>query len=243
MNYSYYGGGANGSGDGRDLRMVEGVIANLPLFRQVAHPQIVSLAAHSRALQVRRGGTICGHGERMPGVFAIAHGSVMLALRRPDGGRRVVRFLGARESFGTAAALHDRPCPVDVIALADSLVVSVPVQPLLRLLAVDPCFVRNLMRELSENYLGMLEELEASVQQSAVQRLASYLDSLAVPNGTPHTWTARLPVSKTAIAERLGMTKETMSRLLRELSARGAIEVARRDITILDRDRLAAAGR
>jgi hypothetical protein len=34
-----------------------------------------------------------------------------------------------------------------------------------------------------------------------------------------------------------------MSRLLRELSAQGAIQVERRDITILDRNRLAAAGR
>jgi len=34
-----------------------------------------------------------------------------------------------------------------------------------------------------------------------------------------------------------------MSRLLRELMAQGAIEVARRDITILDRNLLASAGR
>ena len=57
------------------------------------------------------------------------------------------------------------------------------------------------------------------------------------------TWIARLPVSKTILADRLGITKETMSRLLRELMAQGAIEVARRDITILDRDLLSSAGR
>ena len=179
----------------------------------------------------------------MPAVLALAYGSAMVALRRPDGGRRTVRFIAARECFGLATALHNRPCPVDVIALADSLVIAVPVPPLLRLLGMDPGFTRDLLRELSDNYLALLEEIQQSVQKNAVQRLASYLASLAEPNGTPHTWIARLPVSKTILADRLGITKETMSRLLRELMAQGAIEVARRDITILDRNLLASAGR
>ena len=241
MNYA--NGGANGGGNGRDPHMIEGVIANLPLFRHVAHSHIASVAAHSRTQSVRRGAVVCQRGERMPGVIAIVYGSAMLALSRPEGGRRVVRFLAAKQSFGVATAMHERPCPVDVIALADSLVLTMPAAPLLRLLDLDSHFVHNVLHQMSEALLGLLGEIEASVQQSAVQRLASYLDSLAMPNGTPHTWIARLPVSKTAIAERLGIAKETMSRLLRELTMQGAIEVDRRDITILDRERLAAAGR
>ena len=237
MNYAVEGG------NGRDPRMIEGVLANLPLFAKVAPSQITRVALCSRTQNVRRGAMICRRGECMHSVLVIVYGSAMLALSRPEGGRRVVRFVGAKESFGAAAALHGRPCPVDVIALADCLVLTMPAAPLLRLLDQDSNFARNVLREVSERLLTLLAEIEASVQQSAVQRLASYLDSLAEPNGTPHTWLARLPVSKTAIAERLGITKETMSRLLRELSARGAIEVARRDITILDRERLAAVGR
>jgi CRP-like cAMP-binding protein len=179
----------------------------------------------------------------MPAVLALAYGSAMLALRRPDGGRRTVRFIAARECFGLATALHNRPCPVDVIALEDSLVISVPAPALLRLLGADPGFARSVLRELSDNYLDLLDEFQANVQKNAAQRLASYLVSLAEPNGTPHTWIARLPVSKTILADRLGITKETMSRLLRELTTQGSIDVARRDITILDRDRLASAGR
>lgn len=224
-------------------RATERLLRGTALFGNLAPAHVCRIAALSRKQTIRRGGTICRQGEPMPAVVALAYGSAMLALRRPDGGRRTVRFIGAREIFGLATALHNRPCPVDVIALADSLVISVPVPPLLRLLGMDPGFARDLLRELSDDYLALLEELQASVQKNAVQRLASYLASLAEPNGTPHTWIARLPVSKTILADRLGITKETMSRLLRELMAQGAIEVARRDITILDRDLLASAGR
>lgn len=227
----------------RNDRATERLLSGTALFANLAPAHIGKVAALSRKQTVRRGDAICRQGEPMPAVVALAYGSAMLALRRPDGGRRAVRFIGASECFGLATALHNRPCPADVIALADSLVISVPVPPLLRLLGIDPGFARDLLRELSDNYLDLLEELQESVQKSAVQRLASYLGSLARPNDTPHTWIARLPVSKTILADRLGITKETMSRLLRELTAQGAIEVARRDITILDPNRLASAGR
>lgn len=228
---------------GQNGRITERLLRGTTLFANLSPAHIGRLAALSRKESIRRGATICRQGEPMQSIVALAYGSAMLALRRPDGGRRTVRFIAARECFGLATALHNRPCPADVIALADSLVIAVPVSPLLRLLASDPGFARDLLRELSDDYLALLEELEASVQKSAVQRLATYLASLAEPNGTPHTWIARLPVSKTVLADRLGITKETMSRLLRELMTQGAIEVTRRDITILDRNRLASAGR
>jgi CRP-like cAMP-binding protein len=46
-------------------------------------------------------------------------------------------------------------------------------------------------------------------------------------------------VSKTVVAALVGVKKETLSRLLRDLSERRLIEVSRRDITILDREQLA----
>jgi CRP/FNR family transcriptional regulator, dissimilatory nitrate respiration regulator len=228
---------------GTDTRMIEGVLAGTPLFADLRPAHISLVAARAQAQKLRRGTTYCRQGEHLPGLLLVVSGSIMLALKRPEGGRRAVRLLGAKECFDVATALQSRPCPVDVVALADSLVVTVPAASLLRLLDLDARFARNLLQEVSGNYLGLLEELEVSVQQSAVQRLGTYLASLAQPNGTPHSWTAHLPISKTAIAERLGITKETMSRLLRELTTQGSIQVAGREITILDRDRLASAGR
>jgi CRP/FNR family transcriptional regulator len=52
-----------------------------------------------------------------------------------------------------------------------------------------------------------------------------------------------LPATKTGIAARLGVTKETFSRLLRELTEMGLVQVTRREITLIDRARLAAVAR
>ena len=233
---STYGNHANGNG--RDPRLVEGVLSSLPLFQKVARAQVGTIASHSRIQYLRRGAAICRRGERLPGVIAMGYGIMKLALRRPDGEEKVVRFLNANETFGESAALLDRPCPVDVIALEDSMIAVMPAAPLLRLIELDPKFAHNIVRTLAEKFLGLLDELETSVNRSGLQRLAGYLDSLAVPTGAPGTWIAHLPASKTAVAARLGMTKETMSRLLRELVNLGLVEVAGREIRIPERARL-----
>ena len=75
----------------------------------------------------------------------------------------------------------------------------------------------------------------------ASERLAAYLESLAEPGPAPLR--AQLPAAKTVIAARLGITKETLSRLLRAFIEQGLIRVAKRDITILDPGRLSEAAR
>lgn len=233
MLQQHFVNGASGTnGYDRAPRLIEGVLASLPLFHRVARPQIDTIASFSRVRQVRHGAVLCRRGERLPGVIAVGFGILKLALRRRDGEEKVVRFLNANETFGECSVLLERPCPVEVVALDDSLIAEIPAAPLQRLMELDPRFAGNVVRSMAQKFLDLLAELESSLQQSALQRLAAYLGSLAVANGTPDTWVARLPASKTAVAARLGITKETMSRLLRELANRGLIAVANREIEV-----------
>ena len=83
----------------------------------------------------------------------------------------------------------------------------------------------------------LIWDVEASSLRGGLQRVAAYLDA-HVELGEEDVPRVRLPTTKTVIASHLGVTKETFSRLLRELAQLGLIEVARREITLLDRARL-----
>lgn len=227
------------NGTARDLRVLEGVIANLPVFREATPGQRADLAALSRLRPLRRGGTACRIGEPMPGILAVAYGLLKLALPRPEGEERVLRFVGPGETFGEAPALLCRPAPFEAVAIDDSLLVVVPHAPVLRLLERHPLVAHKLVACLAESYLSLVSELQALAQYNGVQRLASYLVSLAEPLREAGQVRVRLPASKTTVAARLGIQKETLSRMLRDLSDRGCILVEGREITILDRARLA----
>jgi CRP-like cAMP-binding protein len=155
--------------------------------------------------------------------------------------RRLIRLVSAGETFGKATALLGSPSSYDAVALADSKLIVIPSTAVMALMQREVPFARAMVTALARSNARLLGELEAATLQRSVQRLAGDLDSLA--DGSTGDCTVRLPVSKTVVAARLGVKKETLSRLLRELADDGVIAVAQRNIAILDRARLAQVAR
>ncbi len=222
-----------------DRSLIEGVLANVTLFRGATPAQIGALAAQCWTMGARRGEAFVAKGTRLPGAFTIAHGSAKLCVRGHNGDEKVVRFLRAGQPFGLANALLGRPAAFEASAVSDCKLVVVPAAAVFALLEADPRRARQAMLVLAERNLDLLAELEAVTLRNGAQRLASYVRSLAdrTPNGA--TYTVRLPASKTLVASRLDMKKETLSRLLRALSGQGMIRVAGGEITVLDEASLA----
>ena len=173
----------------------------------------------------------------MPGLCAVAAGSLKLSLSARPHDERVLALVAAGESFGEAAALRAAPAPFDAVAVTDAEVLSIPVEAIRLLARRDAAFARNLLERLAGEILRLLAGIETTMLQRAPQRLASSLCSLAGSEGGA-TRRVSPPVSKTVVAALLGVKKETLSRMLRELSERRLIAVSRREITILDRARL-----
>ena len=228
-----------GNGGSRDPRLLEGVLSNVALFRGLGPRQMSELAARARPLHFRRGSTVCARGQLAAGPHALAYGQIKLALRSDEGDERVLRVVGPGETFDLAVALLARPLPYEAVALEDAFVVLVPTSAVLALIENDPRFMRRVMQMLAEHAVTLLAEVESGALRRGLQRLAAYLESLAVPNGSDGTFIAQLPTTKTIVASRLGIKKETLSRMLRDLAERGVITVDQREIHILDRSGLA----
>jgi CRP-like cAMP-binding protein len=231
------------NGNGRNPRLFEGVLSNVPLFRELGPRRIAEVAARARGLTFRRSATLCERGTCLSGLYAIAYGQIKLAFRGEDE-ERVTRIAGPVETFGLAASILGRPTPYEAVALEDSLVVVVPTGTVLQMVENDPRFARTVILELAERTMTLLAEVESGALHRGVHPLAAYLDGLAgaSPNGNG-SCTVHLPTTKTVIAARLGIKKETLSRLLRGLAQKGLISVEQREIGILDRRRLAALAR
>lgn len=223
----------------RDRKLLEGVISRLPAFGELPRPDLDTLAGYAQLREFRRGATIAGRGDPIPGLIVLVEGSAKLSLRRNASEEKVARILEPGQCFGHAAMLLQQPCPVDVVALSNCTVATIPPMPVLRLMEQHASFAIALARTLAERVLELVDELEASVQQSSLQRLACYLDSRSEPGAEKGKWVVRLPATKSTIAARLGIKKETMSRMLHELAARGLIAVAGPEIAILNRQELA----
>jgi len=221
-----------------DQRLVQGLVPRLRIFRDVPAATLPPLIRQCWVVVAPRGTTLLKRGARLPGIFGLGYGSVKLSLRGPDGEERVLQLVSAGQTFGEPKALLGRASRSEAIALTDSKLVVIPAAAIFQLMDRDPRFARTMTLALAERALELLAEVESAMQRGA-QRLARYLDALPESgDGNGHS-RVRLPMSKTLVAARLGVKKETLSRLLRQFAADGLIEVSRREIAILDRERLA----
>ncbi len=220
------------------IKAVVEILAGLPEFRQVAPARLQQLARHAEMRVAPKDTRLYERGDPSTGCFALVRGLVALTLSAPGATAKVLRLVQPGETFAESVMFDPRPHPVSAIALADSQVVFLPVQAVLELLEHDRTFTRAMLASLSQRIHMLIADIEAYSLASGTQRIAAYLHGLAdPPSATPAR--VRLPANKTVIASRLGVTKETFSRLLHDLSSQGLIEVCQREVVLRDPLRLA----
>jgi CRP-like cAMP-binding protein len=228
-----------------ERKLVHAVLSNTDLFRGIADRHIADLSAQCWRLDAKRSQDIATKDSRLPGVYALAYGTVKLVLRHGPDGQRVVRLVKAGQTFGEATALLGCPASFEAMAVTACRLVIVPTAAILGLVERDPRAARQAIFTLARRNLELLEEIESSSMRGSAERLVAYLASLDGP-GDRHAGngarTVQLPATKTLIASRLDMKKETLSRLLRRLVSQGLIEVAGGSITLLDPERLGQLG-
>ena len=230
------------NGNGTDL---ERHIALAEIFRGVASSEITILVHKATVRNYRRGATVFRRGERPDGVLVIAEGTLKLAVRGANGEQKVIALVEEGQVCAGALAFLDRPCALEASALSALTVVSVPAKAVFDAMHRDAGLARRVIEHLSHRVLSLIEEVEGITVRRGLQRLAHYVESLTRNGGLGGAHSVCLPATKTVIAAKLGIAKETLSRLLHELVDRGVISVNRRELFILNRAGLAAlaAGR
>ena len=216
---------------------VRGVLANLPLFRQLSAEEIDNLAVGTREQKVLKNEFLFQKGEPSHGFFVIAYGLIKLAFPSQNGAEKVVEIIGAGQSFGEAVMFMEKPFPVYAQALADSLLLHIAKPVIFSAIDHDPTLARKMLAGLSIRLHGLIQDVEAYSLRSGTQRLIGFL--LEQPQtATDGGVEIALPASKTVIASRLNLTPETLSRILHTLSEQSLISVHGRVIVAHDIERL-----
>lgn len=213
------------------------VLADFRLFRGVPDAHVARVMRGARVRQLAPREVYLKYGGRIAAMPFLLAGTVELSMKRGSV-KRIFRIVSAGDSFCEAMVVARARSPFDVVALESSEVLAVPVERIEELADRDKTFARALRELLAERAIAALGDLDTGTLLSR-ERLASYLASLAEKTGDG-TWHAALPVTKTVLAARLGMKKETLSRVFRSLVDEGTITVAGRDVCIRDRARLVA---
>jgi len=213
-------------------------LSMLPLFQEMQPLELQRLAAGSKLRQLARGDEVFHLGERCNEFHVAVTGQIKLFAISPAGQEKIIEIVGPGNSFAEALMFTDKPYFINAQALSDCLLVSVGKDAVLREIGNDPRFCMRMLAGLSRRLHGLVNDVQAYALHSGVERVIGYL-MRDLPEDGVEAASVQLPVSKASIASRLSMTPEYFSKVLRELEDKGLIEVDKREIRLLDTQRLA----
>ena len=179
-------------------------------------------------------------GDRASHVYLVEAGHVCIYRVLPDGRRQVVDFAYPGDVIGLGAlGTH----ATNAQATIKTWVRSIPVATLHNVAASDAQLGRKLYEALSQELLAAREHLFTVSQCTASERVAKFLLALSRRNGRRGESRAEivLPMTRTDIADFLGLTIETVSRTFSRFRADRLIKIEHCIlVTLLDVEGLAA---
>ena len=213
----------------------------LPLFSDLSPDELQRLATGCTLMRLQRGALVFRCGEPCDAFHVCVTGQVKLFVLSPAGQEKVIEIIAPGQSFAEALMFTGRPYILSAQALTDALVLTISKAAVVSEVERDARFALRMLAGISRRLHGLVHDVEAYALHTGMQRVIGYLlrDQVAEDCVSGDVITVSLPVSKATIASRLSLTPEYFSRVLHELEAAELIKVDKRDIHILDAQRLA----
>lgn len=168
--------------------------------------------------------TLFWEGDPAEHVFQVIRGVACLYKLLPDGRRQVARFCHAGDLIGLAA---ERRYPYTADALTGLSVVRIRRIDLDNRMETDRGLRQIILRAMSEELSLAQNQLLLLGRKSAAERVASFFCAMqeqAVRDGGDGRLVT-LPMTRVDIADFLGLTHETVCRVIASLKAEGVIAI------------------
>ena len=175
-------------------------------------------------------------GEVESNLYFLQYGSLKALKSSADGREQVLRFIHAGEVFNEIGVMAKKPNPATAVALEESGVWLIPRHALDRIVIEYPQVALQIIENMADKIIGLVS-LAADLSLKTVEaRFAKLLlDSAEGDVIERRRWT-----NQTELASRLGTVPDVLSRVTRELTRAGLIEMDKQSIRILDRAALSA---
>lgn len=206
------------------LELVE-LLRRSSLFAELAQNELEALARAAELREFARDEVIFAMFEPADGLYVVASGRVKVCISSAEGKELIIATLGPGQFFGEMALLDDEPRSASVVAQLTTTTYRIRRPEFSRLLDASPSIGRKLLRELSLRLRRANAQVESLVTLDVVGRLARYLIDLARQHGQilGNGWVAVRRPTHQDIANSIGTTRETVTRLMADLEQRGLV--------------------
>jgi CRP-like cAMP-binding protein len=210
-------------------------LQDFEFLRGLDHETIAALAKSAVWQVFAPHAVVFWEGDTESNLYYLQYGSLKALRTATDGREQVLRFLDAGEIFNEIGVLAKRPNPVTAVALEESGIWLIPRHALEEVVMKYPQTALQIIGNMADKIIDLVT-LAADLSLKTVEaRFAKLLlDSAEGDVIERRRWT-----NQTELAAHLGTVPDVLSRVIRELTKAGLIEMDKQHIRILNRNGLA----
>ncbi|CAA7624247.1 Crp/Fnr family transcriptional regulator [Magnetospirillum sp. UT-4] len=216
----------------------------LPLFDGLGHDVLERLMGDATALAAERRTMLFSAGATADCFYVVLEGQVKLFALTPDGRESIVEVFTPVTSFGEAAMLSMGTFPLNAEVIEDATLIKVGRRAFIHTLRSDRSVGQRMLASMCCWHQRLSSEIRQLKEMPPWQRVAEFL--LALTDAADGAALVALPFNKEVLASRVGIRRESLSRVLarlRELGVRTEANGVRIDDVGMLRRLCAESGR
>ncbi len=230
--------------DGRHPGTPVFCLSEVELFQDLSGEETADIAARAPMRSIPAGTLVWSPQEQRRTLFIVKAGRVRIFRVSPDGRRLTLAVLGAGALFGDMDLVGQRMGDGFAEAVEPTVLCVMSEGDVRAMLLADPRIAARIVEGLGRRLADVEQRLADTVLKTAPQRVAAALFHLAesVPaQGGLLARRVEIRLTHEQLADLVGTTRETTTKLLGELREAGVVSLRRGGIVVLDRSRLRAA--
>jgi CRP-like cAMP-binding protein len=220
------------------VMMIGQTLRKTPLFANLPPNNLDRLAAGCVLQGFAKGEILFHAGMRAEGFYVVHTGAVNLHRVTADGREQVIRVFYPGESFAEIVIVGDGSFPASAKATKESKVILIPGAFFRQEIQNDPDLALRILASMSMHLRFLVETIEDLKLKQAETRVSQWLlrqlNESGKNNDNKPTFT--LPLAKHLLASQLGISSETLSRVLAGFRDRNWLSIEGKEITFLDID-------
>ncbi len=217
-----------------NLRPDRAILANVPLFRGLSEAEQDAVLERAHTRRVPKGSTAFDEGAEATALFVLVSGHMKAVKTTPTGQQALVHYINPSDFFGCVALMGYPTYPATAEAVVDSVVLSWDLTALKQLMATYPQIAANALPGLGGRLRDAHNQFLEISTERVERRVAHALLRLVRHAGKKVEAGVEIdfPVTRQEIAEMIGTTLHTVSRVLSAWENEGILEGGRQRIVI-----------
>ena len=188
-----------------------------------------------------KGSLLFVEGEMPRGIFILCSGRAKLTTSSTEGKTLIVKIAEPGEVLGASATILGKPYEVSAETIEPAQLNFIKRDDFLKLLGTNAEACMHTAQQLSEKYHSAQREIRSlGLSQTTSEKLAKLLLDWCARGGEETSKGIRLKVLLTheEIAQMIGTTRETVTRLLSDFKRKKIIDVKGSSVFVLEKDSL-----